>query len=356
MPACARKEIVLEGQVAIYHVWSRCVRQAFLCGKKSAAGGDRRAWIHAYLKRLSGLFAVNASFHSEMENHIHLEVRTCPDVVETWSDEEVVRRWKVISKLIHSKDSQTVKEVTEKEIEKELKKPGRVAELRKRLSSLSHFMKAFNEHISRRANREDGTKGAFFDGRFGCRRIENEAGVLACGVYIDLNPIRAGEACTPETSLYTSAYDRICGHRQRQEAAGRTLSFGTTSPESPDGWLSELTLDERADAWKGAHASTSGRRASDKGLLPISLEDYLALLDWTGRQIVAGKTGAIPRNLAPILERIGIRQSDKWLELASGFHTMFGHVVGTGQQVADAAARAGRRCYGGRAACEAFFG
>ena len=32
MPSCPRSEVIREGEVGVYHVWSRCVRGAFLCG------------------------------------------------------------------------------------------------------------------------------------------------------------------------------------------------------------------------------------------------------------------------------------------------------------------------------------
>jgi hypothetical protein len=46
-----------------------------------------------------------------------------------------------------------------------------------------------------------------------------------------------------------------------------------------------------------APAKTKGHlpaRASDQGFLPIETEHYFMLLDWTGRQLRAGKRGAIP--------------------------------------------------------------
>ena len=43
--------------------------------------------------------------------------------------------------------------------------------------------------------------------------------------------------------------------------------------------------------------SSSGKRASDKGLLPMTLAEYLQLLDWVGRQPRAGSSGTIPEQL-----------------------------------------------------------
>ena len=50
---------------------------------------------------------------------------------------------------------------------------------------------------------------------------------------MDLNPIKAGEAASPRTARYTSAYQRILAQEQRPN-----------SPNRADGWLGELTLRE----------------------------------------------------------------------------------------------------------------
>ena len=74
---------------------------------------------------------------------------------------------------------------------------------------------SIGEAISRRCNRDADTSGAFWEHRFDCRSLADEAAILVCGVYVDLNAIRACEADTPEQSRHTSAYDRIQGLQQR---------------------------------------------------------------------------------------------------------------------------------------------
>ena len=100
MPGCARAEVVEPGIVGLFHCWGRCCRWAWLCGVDSATGPEhRRSWIRQLQEQLAGLFAVEIEFHAEMSNHLHLVLRTRPDVVDTWSDEEVVRRMLTIHKL-----------------------------------------------------------------------------------------------------------------------------------------------------------------------------------------------------------------------------------------------------------------
>ena len=243
--------------------------------------------------------------------------------------------------------------MTDEEVAMELAKPGRIEELRARLADVSHFMKALCEHIARRANLEDGRQGAFFESRFKCRELIGEGPILLCGIYVDLNQIRAREANTPEESTHTSAYDRIVAWKKAQTTDSPFREATQQAP--PDGWMSALTLDERTGAYDGSAPSVNGRRASDKGLLPIQFEEYLKLLDWTGRQVHAKKRGAIPEHLAPILERIGVNAA-LWTELVTEFDRRFSHVVGTAQALADRAATAGRRWYHGRARCAEAFG
>jgi len=173
--------------------------------------------------------------------------------------------------------------------------------------------------------------------------LADTAAILVCGIYVDLNQIRAGEAQTPETSTHTSAYDRIQARQHSDEAT------------APDGWMCEFTIDERATVEKSpAIGSTNSRRASDKGLLPMSYDRYLELLDASGRIVRNDKAGAIPEHLASILERLGI-QSSHWTELVRDYDQLFGHIVGSLETLTKRAVEAGRHWYRGKSNCASVF-
>ena len=313
MPSCPRGEVVAKGEVGVYHAWTRAVQRAFLMGQDPVTQTDyeyRRDWLHQMEQLLAGLFAVEVGFHTEMSNHIHLVLRTRPDVAADWDAEDVVSRWLIIAKLKRN-GYDTIVKPTPAEIARELNKEGRVEVLRRRLASVSWFMGTLCENIARRCNLDAGTSGTFWEHRFKCRCLADETAILICGMYVDLNQIRAGEALTPETSCHTSVFERIAGARQRA-AAHESPGVSEQENDFPDGWLCELTLREGPAADLADLASRGNcRRASNKGLLPMSLEKYLELLDWTGRQVREGKRGAIPASLAPILDRLGIQASRK---------------------------------------------
>ena len=116
-----------------------------------------------------------------------------------------------------------------------------------------------------------------------------------------------------------------------QEAVAKTSGSGGStlklmSSASADGFLAPLTLDERTGK-TGPVANRSGLRCSDKGFLPISQGDYLQLLDWTARQLVAGKPGSTPKDTLPIFERLSLAPK-VWCDLVAGFGRLFYNVAG----------------------------
>ena len=198
----------------------------------------RRDWIRDRLEALAGLFGVEIAAFAVMSNHVHVILRNRPDVVALWSDQEVARRWLTLFPgRVGIKPDPTSPWLTrpgrrpnrparsclalppchragtldplEQAVAVLSADPALMATIRGRLSSLSWFMRALAEPIARRANREDHCTGRFFEGRFKSQRLLDEAALLACSVYVDLNPIRARLADRPETSELTSAHERI---------------------------------------------------------------------------------------------------------------------------------------------------
>jgi REP element-mobilizing transposase RayT len=311
--ATARFEMVTEGIEAVYHCISRCVRRAFLCGQDEYTGQSyehRKEWIRQRIQELAAGYALEVAAYAVMSNHLHLVVRTRPDWVASWSDREVAERWLKLfsgSRIAEDKHPSS----RESEIKALVGDEERLAELRVRLSSVSWFMRSLNEHVARLANREDGCKGRFWEGRFKCQALLDDAAVLACMAYVDLNPIRAGLADRPEDSDHTSVKERI-EERQRPTADGSWLCpIGEEGP------------------------------AASRGILPMTRDEYLSLMDWTGRQIRSDKPGVIPNHLAPILTRLEINQS-RWVGTVNSYGSLFHRVAGRVESIVRAARQAGK--------------
>jgi len=374
MPAYARKEIVREGEVGIYHCVARCVRRAFLCGFDAATGRSfehRKGWIRRRLEELAGIFGIDVCGYAVMGNHLHVVLRTRPDVVAAWSDEEVAERWWRLFPRRRGEDLSPA-EPEPHELAMLIADPKVAAERRRRLGSLSWLMRCLCEPIARRANREDQCTGRFWEGRFRSQALLDDAAVLACAVYVDLNPVRAAVAGKPEQSEFTSGYDRILAMRarRRQQRNTRRRKRGSRRRAAPvdagrDGWLCPIGPERPVPKTRArqtrTHQDTAGkangtsRRASSQSFLAMGLEDYLRLLDWTGRQIRRDKHGAIPASLAPILDRLHVGGGG-WVEGVLNFGRWFHRAVGRTERLAEEAARRGKRWFQGLGRSRTAFG
>ena len=160
-----------------YHLVSRRVQGAFLCGRDRRTGRDyshRKQWLVDRIKLLGCCFAVEVYAYCVMSNHFHLVARYDPLACWRWSDEEVARRW--VDAFPPTEKGKVVEERKAEARELLLGNPGRLIRAR---STLSAFMKHLKQPIARRAIEEGGTKGHFYDQRFYSGALLSEAALLA---------------------------------------------------------------------------------------------------------------------------------------------------------------------------------
>ncbi len=192
-----------------YHCISRCVRRAFLCGEGCE---HRKQWI---------------------------EDRQPLEASEDW-----------VSACL--KDAKWV------------------GETRQRLNSLGWFMKCLKEPLARMANKEDGCKGTFFEGRYKSIAILDEEALLTTLAYVDLNLVAAGLAKTAEESAHTSVKARV-DHCREQGTLDEVVNQPTDRTKHDEGledqafWLVPIA-DRRPQFSVGSvQFSDSMQRESDGG-------------------------------------------------------------------------------------------
>jgi REP element-mobilizing transposase RayT len=292
--AIARARLVDTSLTRWYHCITRCVRRAFLLGEGDQ---NRREWIEKRLEELAEIFAVAVGGFSVMDNHLHVLLRLDPDVAQAWSDEEIVRRW---GRLYPPRDkARRPMPVTNDWVQWRLADAQWVSTARQRLQSLSWFMKCLKEPLSRLANRQDKTRGTFFEGRFKSIAVCDEEALLATSVYIDLNPVAANIAETPETSDYTSIKQRV----DHVDAQGKTAELGAAKRGSVAGSEAAAGLEE--SLWLCPIEDRRGLDSIREGMMQsFSLGSYVKLVDYTGRLFRQGKA-SIAAELAGIFQRLG---------------------------------------------------
>lgn len=326
-----RRTLIDPKETPYLHCVSRCVRRAFLFGDDPLTGRNfdhRRQWIVDKLSLLAGVFAIDVCAYAVMSNHYHAVLHVDTDRASGWDDDEVIRRWRMLfggGTLIERYMAGQCASEAELDAVRDI-----AAEWRGRLVDVSWFMRCLNEGIAREGNREDDCKGRFWEGRFKSQALLDETALLACMAYVDLNPIRAGIAETPEASDFTSIQARI---RKHHTPAPRTAPPGPAmngdagvsteaAPAAGIGSVSEQPVPATLLPFSGLKGSDDADHT-----IPFRFEEYLELVDWTGRAIRDDKRGFIPENLPPILARLGIGD-EPWVESISHYGRRFHGFVG----------------------------
>ncbi|MDH5425911.1 MAG: transposase [Gammaproteobacteria bacterium] len=304
MPRPRYAQVSLDA-TSYYHCVSRCVRRAFLCGVDSSSGESfehRRQWVEDKLLELAEIFCIDICSYAVMSNHYHVVLSIHKDQAQALSTLEVIDRWHQLFKgsflsqrfLKNAALSKAELVALDKQVEI----------WRTRLMDISWFMRCLNEGIARQANQEDDCTGRFWEGRFRCQALLDEAALIACMSYVDLNPIRAAIEKTPESSQYTSIKKRI---RKAQ------TMMTPNHPNQQTKLLMPFVGNPRKNMPHG---------------LPFRLTDYIELVDWTGRIMRNDKRGSISNELSPILERLSI-DPNHWHYMTQHFESHFKGLVGS---------------------------
>jgi len=302
--ATARKRQISLADTPYYHCVTRCVRRAFLCGEDKVSGQSyehRRGWVEDKLLALTQVFAIDVCAYAVMSNHSHIVLFVDEAQATSWTMEEVLTRWHQLFKGTLLTQQYLRGETLIEPLQKIVLETAEV--YRNRLMDISWFMRIINESIAKQANKEDNCTGRFWEGRFKSQALLDEAALAACMAYVDLNPVRAKIAPTPERSDFTSIQQRIKAGVNGEQPKTLLPFVGNPKLNMPTG-------------------------------LPFELSDYLELVDLTGRCIREDKRGYIESGQPAILSRLNIC-AENWLTLTTQFRQCFHGAVGHTQALTE---------------------
>ncbi|WP_448218377.1 transposase [Endozoicomonas sp. 2B-B] len=284
--------------------------------------GHRRQWIVDKLRELVSIFSIEVCAYAVMSNHYHVVLHINEKPAREWGRDEILSRWtRLFTGLLLVQRYLAADQLSHSEL---TRVDEFAEEYRNRLTNISWFMRCLNEYLAREANQEDDCKGRFWEGRFKSQALLDEAALLTCMAYVDLNPLRAEMSETPEGSDYTSIQERI------ENLAGSD----TRKQPVP-------LMPFRSQGQNPAKA------------LPYILHDYLELVDWSGRAVRSDKKGSIPSDIPPILSQLEI-DSNEWLKTMR-WNNRFYRAVGRLEAMKTFAREMGRQWVQGLFTCSRLF-
>jgi len=338
----ARNEQISLDDTPFYHCYVRCIRRAYLCGEDHSTGENydhRKQWLVSRLRFLSYIYSIDICAYAVLSNHYHVVLHVDQLRAESWSDLEVVERWMQLYKGNVLVDRWVA---NSNAIDKAslLKVQVCIKEWRERLCSISWFMRGVNETIARMANEEEGCSGRFWEGRFKSQALLDEAAVLSCMTYVDLNPVRAGIEKDLFESDFTSIQQRLYDYSSEKKSGAKPEIGLSERVAQQQEFKREQSLNELPEAPLMPFDGSS--HADIHTALPFTCEDYFQLVNITGRIIREDKRGAILDDIPSVVSCLGI-EPDHWVEHIKNFGKSYSACVGSVEAIADYAGRSGKR-------------
>ncbi|MEE4245986.1 MAG: hypothetical protein V2I33_11270 [Kangiellaceae bacterium] len=146
----------------------------------------------------------------------------------------------------------------------------------------------------------------------------DEAAVISCMAYVDLNPVRAAITQKLEESKYTSIKQQIDESSSAESLSNAIGNVFNTAKQS------------------NQHAPLS----------TITLSEYLQLTEWAGQAIFHPDKASIPKNITPILERLNM-QSNHWLNQVRHLGENYTTAIGSIKRLRERAEQVSKRCIRG---------
>lgn len=170
--------MLIEDQPTVYHLMSHSALPG-----TPITDEDKERLLNI-IRHFSAIYFIEIIGYCIMGNHFHILARMLTQ--EQATDSEVARRLK----LAHGEKLAITPEI--------------VRQRKRKLTSLSEFMRDVKQTFSRYYNKKNNRRGYFWDDRFRSVMIEDGRALIHCLAYIDLNPVRANSAKRPEDYRWCS--------------------------------------------------------------------------------------------------------------------------------------------------------
>ena len=189
------------------HIISRVVGREFLLGK------SEKEHLLKLIKRFSSGFFIRIHAFCIMSNHFHILLTWMDKEAPLASKEELLDRYKLIYPDSPGPPEGAYDHKTGQIIPDE---DGGIERLRRRLVSVSDFVRELKQSFSKWYNKRNNRDGYFWSQRYKSVAVPLDEPQLVCSAYIDLNPVRAGIVKKPEDYRWSSLGLRV---RSKTEAA-----------------------------------------------------------------------------------------------------------------------------------------